>query len=55
MHISGNVIAQGGVALAMHAFTDVDRDKKGVFSAKSNRPAENWYQVAAAIADAKTK
>jgi len=46
VHISGNVIAQGGVAFAYKTFTDVPRgqaDGKVTFSARRDRPADQWF------------
>jgi hypothetical protein len=44
VHISGNVLAQGGVALAYANFTGVGRSTdKPVFQAAPARPADAWY------------
>jgi hypothetical protein len=43
VHISGNVIAQGGVALAYANFSGVGRSKDGKFTAAAARPASGWF------------
>ncbi len=43
VHISGNVIAQGGVALAYANFTAVERSKDGKFAVTASRPEGTWF------------
>ena len=45
VHINGNVVAQGGVAIALKSLTSADRskDQHPTFTASPARPATTWF------------
>ena len=46
VHISGNVIAQGGVAFARRAFTGTERDAAATIPTRADRPTQTWWVAA---------